>query len=304
MSGRAQFEVIIVGGGLAGLSAAIYLGRARRETLLIDCGKSMARWEPDVENYLGFPGGIPGVELLRRATRQARRYRVAFARDEIRSAGNRKGKFHLRGEKNVYVCRRLLLATGSFHIPPDIPGVTPCLGRSMFFCKDCDGYRVQHQRIAIYGWRRQTVEYALAMLVYSPHVAIVTDGRSPRWGSKHEQMRRRRGIPVFRETITQVRHRRGKIEALKFKRGGEAPFQALFTARGDIYFSKLAHDLGARVNRAGEIVVDADMRTTVPGLYAAGCVTPANCQMIIAAGQGATAAQAINRDLFEAALDP
>jgi thioredoxin reductase (NADPH) len=73
----------------------------------------------------------------------------------------------------------------------------------------------------------------------------------------------------------------------------------LFTTRGDIYFSKLAETLGAKVNRAGEIVVRMDMRTTVTGLYAAGCVTPANCQMIIAAGQGATAAQAINRNLFE-----
>jgi len=72
--------------------------------------------------------------------------------------------------------------------------------------------------------------------------------------------------------------------------------------RGDIYFSRLAEGLGAKVNRDGDIIVGLDMRTTVKGLYAAGCVTPANCQMIIAAGQGATAAQAINRDLFEEGL--
>jgi thioredoxin reductase (NADPH) len=95
-----------------------------------------------------------------------------------------------------------------------------------------------------------------------------------------------------------VRHRGGKIQALVFDRGGEVPIEALFTTRGDIYFSKLAEELGAVVNRAGEIVVRLDMRTTVKGLYASGCVTPANCQMIIAAGQGATAAQAINHDLF------
>jgi thioredoxin reductase (NADPH) len=78
--------------------------------------------------------------------------------------------------------------------------------------------------------------------------------------------------------------------------------EGLFTTRGDIYFSHLAENLGAKVNRAGEIVVGLDMRTTVKGLYAAGCVTPANCQMIIAAGQGAIAAQAINRNLFEESL--
>jgi thioredoxin reductase (NADPH) len=87
-----------------------------------------------------------------------------------------------------------------------------------------------------------------------------------------------------------------------FGGGKEVALEGLFTTRGDIYFSKLAEGLGAEVNRAGEIVVGMEMRTTVRGVYAAGCVTPANCQMIIAAGQGATAAQAINRNLFEESL--
>ncbi len=295
-------EVIIVGGGIAGLSAAIYLGRAKRETLVIDAGKSMVRWEPDVHNYLGFPEGISGDELLDRARRQARRYRVKFARDQVISARPRSGKFFLRGEKAHYTCRRLLLATGIYHIPPDIPGVKPCLGHSMFFCKDCDGYRVQNRSIAIYGWSNETAEYALAMLAYSNRVAIVTDGRKPKWSRRHQKWIHQRGIPVFRKTIRDVRHRHRQIQALVFNGGADLAVEGLFTTRGDIYFSKLAEGLGAKVNRAGEIVVDLQMRTTVKGLYAAGCVTPANCQIIIAAGQGASAAQAINRSLFEESL--
>ncbi|HWH69737.1 MAG TPA: NAD(P)/FAD-dependent oxidoreductase, partial [Candidatus Sulfotelmatobacter sp.] len=128
-------EVIIVGGGLSGLSAAVYLGRAKRETLVIDAGKSMARWEPDVQNYLGFPEGIAGEELLRRAREQARRYHIRFSRDRIHGACARNGSFNLRGKNHFYTCQRLLVATGIFHIPPDIPGVEPCLGHSMFFCK-------------------------------------------------------------------------------------------------------------------------------------------------------------------------
>ena len=298
-----QAEVIIVGGGIAGLSAAIYLGRAKRDTLVIDAGKSMARWEPEVQNYLAFPKGISGEELLRRARQQARRYRVRFARDQVVAARSRAGKFFLRGEKNSYVCRRLLLATGIFHIPPDIPGVQPCLGHSLFFCKDCDGYRVQGCRIAIYGWSNETVEYALAMLAYSTRVAIVTDGRKPRWNRRHQNWIHERAIPVCRKTIRNVRHRGGRIQALIFNREAELAIEGLFTTRGDIYFSKLAEGLGAKVNREGEIVVGIDMRTTVQGLYAAGCVTPANCQMIIAAGQGAVAAQAINRGLFREELE-
>jgi len=295
-------EVIIVGGGMAGLSAAIYLGRAKRDTLVIDGGKSMARWEPDVQNYLGFSKGISGEELLRRAREQARSYHVKIAHDEIVSARGGARQFWLRGLKNNYACRRLLLATGSFHIPPDIPGVKPCLGHSMFFCKDCDGYRVQNRSIAVYGWTNETVEYALAMLAYSGRTVIVTDGRKPRWNRRHEKWIRSNRIAVYRKIIRNVRHSRGQIQALIFHDEPDLPVEGLFTTRGDICFSKLAEGLGAKVNREGEIVVGVDMRTSVKGLYAAGCVTPANCQMIIAAGQGATAAQAINRNLFEEEL--
>jgi thioredoxin reductase (NADPH) len=302
MNPSQRAEVIIVGGGIAGLSAAIYLGRAKRDTLVIDAGKSMARWEPDVQNYLGFPKGISGEELLRRAREQARRYRVKFIRDEVIAARPGVGKFFLRGEKGNYICRRLLLTTGIFHIPPDIPGVKPCLGHSMFFCKDCDGYRVQNRNIAIYGWSNDTAEYALAMLAYTKKVVIVTDGRKPRWSRRHHRWIRERHIPIFRKTIRDVRHRDGQIRALVFNAGEDVSIEGLFTTRGDICFSKLAEGLGAKVNKTGEIVVRLDMRTTVKGVYAAGCVTPANCQMIIAAGHGAIAAQAINRNLFEESL--
>ena len=116
-----QADVIIVGGGIAGLSAAIYLGRAKRETLVIDNGKSMARWEPDVQNYLGFPECISGDELLRRARRQARRYHVKFVRDEIISAHSSPRHFRLRGRKGNYSCR----LDNSFFINPNSRPVCP-----------------------------------------------------------------------------------------------------------------------------------------------------------------------------------
>ncbi len=302
MSNTTSAEIIIVGGGLAGLSAAVYLGRARRETLLIDEGKSMARWEPDVQNYLGFPEGISGRELLARARRQARHYGAHFSRDRICGAAAHGGVFELEGRSGPYSCRRLLLATGIFHIPPDIPGLEPCLGHSMFFCRDCDGYRVQGKTIAVYGWTNEAVRYALAMLLYSHCVVIVTDGREPSWNRRHGQWLREYEIPIFRQTITNVRHSGGQIQFLDLDDSTEVAVNALFTTRGDVYFHALAKDLGARIDAEGQIQVDPDMRTNVPGLYAAGCVTPANCQMIIAAGQGATAGQAINRDLFEESL--
>ncbi len=295
-------EVIVIGGGIAGLSAAIYLGRDERDTLVIDSGHSMAKWEPEVDNYLGFPNGVPGKELLKNGRKQAERYGVKFAQDEIVSAKNGKETFILRGKKKRYRARRLLLATGIFHRPPQIPDVKECLGHSMFFCKDCDGFRVRGKRIAIVGANNEAVEYALGMFYYSSCVIVTTNDEPACWDKKHAGWLREYEIPVYEEKIRGLKHRGSKIRALIFAGGHEAKTDYIFTTRGDVFYTRLAKQLGARLDGDGQIKVDQCMRTSVPRFYAAGCVTPANCQMIIAAGQGAAAAQAINRDLFEKSL--
>lgn len=295
-------EVIIVGGGMAGLSAAIYLGRSQRDVLVIDAGKSMARWEPVVGNYLGFSKGVSGDELLRQGRLQAEAHDVQFAEDrveELRAAGD---GFVVRGERGTYHAKRLLLGTGIYHIPPEIPGVSECLGHSMFFCKDCDGIRVRGKRVAIYGANDDAVEYALGILMFSPCVMIVTDGKKPRWSEQHARWVEEYQIPVHLGTIHDVSHEERQVLGLHFDDGQEVKIDNIFTTRGDIYHTGLAEQLGCEIDEEGQIKVDAKMRTSVPNVYAAGCVTPANCQMIIAAGQGATAGQAINRDLFEEGL--
>jgi thioredoxin reductase (NADPH) len=281
------------------LSAAIYLGRAQRDVLVIDDVKSMGRWEPKVQNFLGFPEGISGERLLERARRQAHRARARFKRDYVASARFKDGQFHLQSKSGSYACRRLLLATGIFHVPPDIPGVSACLGHSMFFCKDCDGVRVQKKRIAIYGWSNETAEYALAMLAYTHCVTIVTDGRAIGWDKQHADLLKRNNVEVQVKPIQRLARDGSKLKALLLTDGTKVEAQALFTTRGDIVYNDLARNLGAELDATGQIVTDLSMLTSVKGLYAAGCLTEANCQMIIAAGQGAAAAQAINRELFE-----
>ena len=295
-------EVVVIGGGIAGLSAAIYLGRAQRDTLVIDSGHSMARWEPIVGNYLGFPEGVSGCDLLQFGRQQAEGHDVQFAEDQIREIRCDAGEFALRGKTSSYRAKRLLLATGIFHLPPEIPGVKECLGHSMFFCKDCDGFRVREKNIAICGANDEAVEYALGMLLYSACVVIATNGEIPRWSPQHAQWIEEYAIPVHEERIIDVEHKERQILALHLENGQRVVIDNIFTTRGDIYHTELAQSLGAELDEEGQVKVNEKMRTSVPNLYAAGCVTPANCQMIIAAGQGATAAQAINRDLFEESL--
>ncbi len=293
-------DVVVVGGGIAGLSAAVYLGRSRRRIVVVDSGHSMAKWEPQVENYLGFPDGISGAALLDRSRVQAWRFGAERVEDEIREIRkDGEGPFCMIGRQSTYRGARVLLATGLTHPLPAIPGAKACLGRSLFFCKDCDAFRVQGRSVAVLGSRDETARYALAMLAFTPVVMIATNGETPRWNARLEEYLQEYQVPVRREPVTEILHDEGQVRALLWSSGRRRELEALFVTRGDVFHTGLAKSLGAREDKDGQLIVDADMKTTVPGLYAAGCVTPANCQMIIAAGQGATAGQAINRDLFE-----
>jgi len=295
-------DVIVVGGGLAGLSAAIYLGRAMRDTLLIDSGHSMAIWEPDVQNYLGFPEGVSGEALLARGRQQVAHYGAECREDDVVAVRKLADVFEVETLSACFRAKRLLLATGITHVPPDIPEVKPCLGRSMFFCKDCDAYRVQGKRIAIFGHNDEAVEYALGMLHYSAAVMVVTNAHPPMWSDRHEAWLSEYEIPLFTGRIAHVEHDDGQLRALGFEGGRRVALDILFAVQGDLYHNRLARMLGAEVDAEGQVRVNLDGLTSVKGLYAAGCLTPANCQMIVAAGQGAIAGQAINRDLFESEL--
>ena len=297
-----QAEVIIVGAGLAGLSASIYLARAKRDILVVDAGKSLAIWEPDVQNYLGFPNGISGEELIERGRSQAEKYGARFTSDYIEHVTLSGNTFSLRGRSEAYECNRLLLATGLYHLPPEIPGVSDCLGHSMFFCKDCDGWRVSGKRIAIIGGNQDAVEYALGMLHYSSSVTIFTNASRPTWGKEHAAWIKEYEIPVVAERVCEVCHQEGQLSSVTFQNGSVVELDAVFTTRGDVFHNRIAQMLGAAIDSEGQIEVNHCMRTTVDRLYAAGCVTPANCQMIVSAGQGAIAGQAINRDIFEESL--
>lgn len=296
------WDVIIVGGGCAGLSAAIYLSRAMRTVLVIDAGQSLALWEPDAQNYFGFPDGISGKDLIERGKAQAAKYGAEIICDEIGGVRRADSNFLLEGKSGQYRSRRILLATGVLHIPPDIPHVNECLGHSMFFCKDCDGFRNQGKQIIIVGSNNEAVEYALGMLCYASCVLIATNGKSQVWDKQHAEWISEYEIPVYTERIQQVKQENGFLKSITLADERCLEVEALFTTRGDIVHNKLGKMLDAKLDADGQILVDHCMKTSVAGLSAAGCITPANCQMIIAAGDGAAAAQAINRDLFEESL--
>jgi hypothetical protein len=134
---------------------------------------------------------------------------------------------------------------------------------------------------------------------YSPTVIIATNGQKTAWDRSRADRSQEYRIPVYEERIVEVEHDNGMIRSIRLQDGSQVAINYLLAMRGDLYHNQLAESLGAKFSSQGEVDVDEHMLTSVTGLYAAGCVTAANCQMIIAAGQGASAAQAINHDLFE-----
>lgn len=292
-------DVIIVGAGPAGLSAAIYLSRALRDVSVFHHGRPMVAWEPHLQNYLGFPNGIDGKELVARGRTQAERFGAEFVQAEIAEVRRAGELYEVRNHEGAWRARRVLIATGTYHRPPDIPGVDACLGRSLFFCKDCDGWRVRGKRIVVIGRNDDAVEYALGMMAYSPKVMIATNGEVALWDDAHAGWIAEHQIPVHEGRIEAVEHIESDIQALVFEGDRRVAVDVAFTTRGDIYHNHLALSVGCAVDHEGQVEVDPDGRTSVPGVFAAGCLTPANCQVVVAAGQGAVAAQAINRELFE-----
>src|SRR5207244_4544521 len=139
----------------------------------------------------------------------------------------------------------------------------------------------------------------MGMLLFSSTIIVVTDSHEIQWDKQHAKWLKEYAIPVFTQPIVRFDHKNREIQSITFEDRTCVDIEVIFTTRGDIYYNKLARSLGAKVSKRGEVVVDADQRTSVAGLYAAGCITPANCQLIIAGGQGAIAAQAINKDLLE-----
>jgi thioredoxin reductase (NADPH) len=137
--------------------------------LLIHSGRSMAKWEGEVQNYRGFPDGGAGTALLDRGMDQAARFEVDIVEDEVQSVTTSGETFHIQARQGSYDAKPVLIATGLTHLSPDVPGVKECLGESLFFGKDCDAYRLQGQRAVIIGRNNEAVDYALGMRIAQAH---------------------------------------------------------------------------------------------------------------------------------------
>jgi thioredoxin reductase (NADPH) len=288
-----DLDCLIVGGGPAGLTAANYLARFRRNTLLVDDGQSRARLIPETHNYPGFLG-ISGLDLLASLREQAERNGARLQQGRVDDLRKADGAFIARIGNDEIRAKRLLLATGIVDESPDLPGMKDAIYRgALRFCPICDGFEASDQRIGVLGPMHSAAGKAQFLRTYSRDVVLLpTDDPAD---SKEAEAVTREGI-TLEKRVVDVDRTGDKIVVL-FESGRRLAVDVLYPALGCDVRSQLATALGARCNGLGNLHVDDKQRTSVEHLYAAGDVVTDLHQISVATGHAAVAATAIHNSL-------
>jgi thioredoxin reductase (NADPH) len=296
MADNSELDCLIIGGGPAGLTAATYLARFRRNVVLVDHGLSRARLIPESHNYPGF-AGISGPKLLERLREQAERYGAALREgnvDELHKSDG--GAFIARIGDTSLRAPRVLLATGIVDESPDLPGLKDAIYRgALRFCPICDGYEASDKRIGVLGRVKAAIKKAHFLRTYSRDVTLLPTDEPKATNAEDAKALRDAGIILASKVVDVERTEKTIIAILA--NGQRIEVDVLYPALGCEVNSQLATGLGARCDDIGNLRVDDKQRTSVEGLYAAGDVVTDLHQISVATGHAAIAATAIHNSL-------
>jgi thioredoxin reductase len=291
-----MYEVIIVGGGPAGLSAATILGRCRRQVLLCDDGQYRNECSRGLYGFLSRDGIHP-AELRRIAREQLERYGIEHRVVHVKDARCIDHGFELSLEDGERVCcRKLLLATGVVDQLPPVEGMQTYFGSGVFHCPYCDGWEARDQPIAAYG--KKAAGLAVSLTTWSSDVVLCTDGPA-RLSAEDTGRLAARKIAVRQKKIARLIGSDQALEQIVFTDGSTLPRRALFVSASQEQRSKLAGVLGCKFTRKGTVQTGKLEGTNIPGLYVAGDASRDVQLAVVAAAEGAKAAIAINTALQE-----
>ena len=294
-----MYDVVIVGGGPAGLSAALILGRCRRRVLVCDNGHPRNEASHAMHGYL-TRDGIPPREFLRIARQELEPYDTVEVRDvTVTTAKCEASRFVTTLETGEQVhSRKLLIATGVRDNVPQIDGIAPLYGRSVFHCPYCDGWEIRDTPIAIYGRGERGYGLSLELTAWSRDLVLVTDGPCELDDQQRARLQRL-GIPVREDRIARVEGTDGILERIVFSTGDSVARRAMFFTTGQSQQSELAVELGCQLNEKGTVGTGKYETTHLTGLFVCGDASRAVQWVIVAASEGAEAAFAINTDLIK-----
>ncbi|HEY3564369.1 MAG TPA: NAD(P)/FAD-dependent oxidoreductase [Casimicrobiaceae bacterium] len=292
-------DALIVGGGPAGLVAAIYLARFRRKVLVADSGGGRASLIPRSHNYPGFPDGIAGKDLLQRLREQAQRYGATIVDtriDHLERAGD--GAFVANDATQSFRARAVVLATGVTDIEPELPNLRDAIRQGLIrHCPICDGYEVIGQRVAVIGGGPKGVDEAHFIRHFSDDITLFSLGPAGIDEREREGLAAR-GIGLVEAKVTEVQREGQAIVGLRTEDGRDSRFDTLYSTLGSVVHCTLAHQLGVDCADDGTIRTDRHLRTSIEDVYACGDIVHETLNQIsVAAGQAAIAATAIHNSL-------
>jgi thioredoxin reductase (NADPH) len=300
------WDLVIIGGGIAGLGAAVYAGRLQLESMLIaeKLGGTIMLTD-NVENYLGFER-ISGMELAQRLLGHARRYPIKFVQSRATGVERHSKKHYtvLVG-KESFSTKTIIFATGTEQRKLNIAGESKFAGRGVHYCALCDGALYRNKVIGIVGGSDSAAKEALLLTAYGKKVCIIYRGNKIRAEPINlEKLKKNKKITIINNTnVVEIRGNESVSSVVldkPYKGNREFALDALFVEIGRTPLSGLARKLGAKVNEKNEIVIDRESKTGLPGVFAAGDVTDGRFkQAITAAAEGARAAYSAYRYLNE-----
>ena len=301
-SDEPDWDCVIVGGGPAGLSAALMLGRCRRRVVLCDVGQPRNAASQAMHGFLSRDG-IPPLELLQISRAQLDRYSTVERRAlEVLDVKRRGQAFESTLSDGLTLhSATVLLATGVVDELPEVDGIRSFYGRSVFHCPYCDGWEVRDRQLGVYGNGKSAAGLAQTLSIWSNKLFVCTDG--PAEFSSHEQRRfKRLGIQVHPDKIERLVGTDGKLERIEFAGGKSLPCEAMFVHTHQQQTSCLAEKLGCEDKERRTIPKGKYEVTSVPGLYVAGDASRDVQWAIVAASEGAQAAFDINKRLLKQSL--
>jgi thioredoxin reductase (NADPH) len=282
-------EILIIGQGPAGLSAAIYTARAGLATMVLGTEPKVAG-DYSIDNYFGFPDTISGRDLIERGVSQAKKFGVVIEHERVLSIhyGDTGGYTVTTDKRELSACS-ILLATGIERTKPAIRNLSDFEGRGVSYCVSCDGFFFKNRNILVAGEGNYAANQAIELLEYSPSVQICTLGKKPAMNTEFAGSILKAGIPVIEKNITALRGD-GRLAGVVLDSGETLDVDGLFVAIGDASSVDFARSLGI-VTKGNFIEVDGELKTNVPGIFAAGDCTGNFLQISVAVGEGARAAK-------------
>ncbi len=302
-----DLDCLIIGGGPAGLTAAIYLARFHLKLQVVDAGKSRASLIPCTNNHAGFPDGISGAELIARMTAQAQKYGAAIETGRVTRLDRIEGGFEAEYGAGPVAARTVLLATGvaNRRPPMDEELHDEALARGLIrYCPICDGYEVTDRKVGVIGSGSHGVAEAAFLRSYTADITLIAPDRAHDLAAADRERLAALGVRTVDgpcHAVAALGGDRGTNGAIVVETPhGHHTFDSVYPALGSDIHNELASQIGAALaGGSGCILVDAHQRTSVPGAYAAGDVVIGLDQISHAMGEGGVAATTIRNDLAE-----